>query len=91
MSIEHFKDIEREIAELGAVASLVIIESRRIAENVFKQETMFPIVLDVLTPLVAQHINVEKAKEQNRFREQQERVKREIDEYQRRRFGGMQP
>ena len=76
---EYFKDIEREIKKLGCVTTLVILESTRIANEVFKDAEFYPSVLQVLTHLAAQQLNIAEVKEQYEQQERHNNVKRQID------------
>ena len=75
----YFKDIDREIKALGCVASLVVLESTRIANEVFKDAEFYPSVLQVLTHLTAQQLNVSDIQEHYAQDEVRRRVNREID------------
>ena len=75
----YFKDIDREIKALGCVASLVVLESTRIANEVFKDAEFYPSVLQVLTHLTAQQLNVSDVQEHYAQDEVRRRVNREID------------
>ena len=55
----YFKDIDREIKKLGCVTTLVILESKRIAYEVFRDAEFYPSVLQVLTHLTAQQLNID--------------------------------
>ena len=75
----YFKDIDREIKALGCVASLVVLESTRIANEVFKDAEFYPSVLQVLTHLTAQQLNISDIQEHYAQDEVRRRVNREID------------
>ena len=75
----YFKDIDREIKALGCVASLVVLESTRIAKEVFKDAEFYPSVLQVMTHLTAQQLNIAEVKEQYEQHERQSGVNRQID------------
>ena len=75
----YFKDIDREIKALGCVASLVVLESTRIANEVFKDAEFYPSVLQVLTHLTAQQLNISDVQEHYAQAEVRRRVNREID------------
>jgi hypothetical protein len=79
MSVEHFNDIEKKIRELGCVASLVVIEATKISRDVFKDAEFYPSVLQVLTHLVAQQLNISDVQEHYEQDEVRRRVNREID------------
>ncbi len=76
---EYFKDIDREIKKLGCVSTLVILESKRIACEVFRDAEFYPSVLQVLTHLTAQQLNVSDIQEHYAQDEVRRRVNREID------------
>ena len=75
----YFKDIDREIKALGCVASLVVLESTRIAKEVFKDAEFYPSVLQVMTHLTAQQLNIAEVKEQYEQQERHNNVNRQID------------
>ena len=76
---EYFKDIDREIKKLGCVSTLVILESKRIACEVFRDAEFYPSVLQVLTHLTAQQLNIDEVKQAYEQDEVRRRVNREID------------
>ncbi len=76
---EYFKDIDREIKKLGCVSTLVILESKRIACEVFRDAEFYPSVLQVLTHLTAQQLKIAEVKEQYEQHERQSGVNRQID------------
>ena len=75
----YFKDIDREIKALGCVASLVVLESTRIAKEVFKDAEFYPSVLQVMTHLTAQQLSVSDIQDHYAQDEVRRRVNREID------------
>ena len=75
----YFKDIDREIKKLGCVTTLVILESKRIAYEVFRDAEFYPSVLQVLTHLTAQQLNIDEVKQAYEQDEVRRRVNREID------------
>ena len=75
----YFKDIDREIKKLGCVSTLVILESKRIACEVFRDAEFYPSVLQVLTHLTAQQLNISDVQEHYAQDEVRRRVNREID------------
>lgn len=76
---EHFKNIDEEIKQLGCVTTLVILEAKRIAYEVFRDAEFYPSALQVLTHLTAQHLNIDEVKQAYRQDERQRGVNREID------------
>ena len=77
--INMVSKMDDEIKDLSYIACLIVARAEKATEGIFGDQSKFPAVLQVLTHLTAQQLNVSDIQEHYAQDDVRRRVNREID------------
>ena len=77
--IEMVSKMDDEIKDLSHIACLIVARAEKATEGIFGDQSKFPAVLQVLTHLTAQQMNIDEYKQRYEETDQMAKMKSVID------------